>query len=407
MPIASSNFSGIENPLSEGGLWITPFASMTPQGVVMTKSGVAQASAAIGPGTNHAGARTTAAVPNDHYSEIVVGNVIAGSKVGPVVRYQLSGPTHDSHYLWWVSPQTDINNNLYRIDANGTTYTPAAILGVSGVVAGDRLRLIARGPVLYGYKNGVREFIYHTGQDGIRYLTGTTGILEFPNVGSGVGAATIASWSTDAAPASVGDWDSSKFAGTAESPLNENDGWYPIPGTQPNAGIAKSGGLARGMVVGIHNLEGNWRITPPNDQYAQVTLGDVTSGGGGPMVRMTRTALIQNGYLLFIFIDTPGSSGYLPDRARSQFIHVSDCCSYDPSPRSWRRLEAHRDWQHADGVQEWRPSRANDRRHLRQRRRWDRRVRQRVRVFCVGRWEPRRPSTDQGPKHIYCRQGRR
>jgi len=63
------------------------------------------------------------------------------------------------------------------------------------------------------------------------------------------------------------------------------------------------------MVVGIHNLEGNWRITPPNDQYAQVTLGDVTSGGGGPMVRMTRTALIQNGYLLFIFIDTPGSSG--------------------------------------------------------------------------------------------------
>ena len=41
-------------------------------------------------------------------------------------------------------------SGLYRIDANGTSYGSARILGSSSVVDGDRLRLIARGPVIYG-----------------------------------------------------------------------------------------------------------------------------------------------------------------------------------------------------------------------------------------------------------------
>jgi hypothetical protein len=321
--IASSNFIGVEKPLSEGGLWVTPFASMTPLGVVMTKRNGAMASRAVGPGHNHAGARIAAAVPNDHYSEIVVGRVVAGSKVGPVVRCQPSGPSMDSHYVWWVSPRGDANNYLYRVDANGSSYTSSALLGVSGAVNDDRLRLIARGPLIYGVKNGVREFIYNTGQDPIMYSAGTTGIVVFPSVANGVRSATIASWSTGAVSSSSATSDFSAFVGT-ESPLDENDRWYPVSGANPGAGFIKRGGLARGTIPGIHNLEGSWGVSLPNDQFSQVTLGDVTSGGGGPMVRVNRNASGQSGYLLFIFKDAPAMSGiYRNEAAINSFTNLS------------------------------------------------------------------------------------
>lgn len=322
-PIASSNFVGVEKPLSEGGLWVTPFASMAPQRTVIMKRNGAMANRAVGPANNHAGARTTAAVPNDHYSEIVVGHVVKGSKVGPVVRCQPSGPSIDSHYVWWVSPAGDTNNNLYRVDANGTTYTSSALLGISGAVDGDRLRLIARGPLIYGIKNGVREFIYNTGQDQIRYSTGTTGIVEFPSVVNGVRSSIIASWSTGAVSSSSATSDSSTFAGT-EKPLDENDRWYPVCGASVGAGFLKNGGIARGTAAGIHNLEGSWGVSLPNDQFSQVTLGDVTSGGGGPMVRVNRNASGQSGYLLFIFKDTPALSGiYRNEVAINSFTNLA------------------------------------------------------------------------------------
>jgi len=322
-PIASSNFVGVEKRLSEGGLWVTPLASLTPQGTVMAKKNVAIADRAIGPGDNHAGARTTAAVPDDQYSEIVVGHVLKGSKVGPMVRCQPTGPTMDSHYIWWVSPAGDATNYLYRVDANGTTYTSAALLSVSGAVDGDRLRLIARGPLIYGIKNGVREFIHNTGQDPIKYATGKTGIVVFPSVPNGVRSSTIASWSTGAVSSSIATSDSSTFVGT-ENPLDENDRWYPVSGAQLGAGFLKKGGLARGTVAGIHNLEGSWGVSLPNDQFSQVTLGDVTSGGGGPMVRVDRKASGQSGYLLFIFKDAPAMSGiYRNEAAVNSFTNLA------------------------------------------------------------------------------------
>ena len=70
-------------------------------------------------------------------------------------------------------------NFLYRLDANvpdqsrGISYTATALIPSSPVVDGDRLRLIARGPVIYGIKNGVRDFIYNTGPHTTRYSTGT------------------------------------------------------------------------------------------------------------------------------------------------------------------------------------------------------------------------------------------
>ena len=61
-PIASSNFVGAEDPLSENGAWVG-LTSMAPQGTRFQKNNGAYPDGAIGPGNNHAGARTTAAVP--------------------------------------------------------------------------------------------------------------------------------------------------------------------------------------------------------------------------------------------------------------------------------------------------------------------------------------------------------
>src|SRR5215813_10419422 len=165
-PIASSNFAGVENPLSEGGLW-QPTTSMSPNGVQFQKNNAAFPNNFVG-NNNHAGARTTAAVPNDHYSEIVVGHIGNNMDyVGAFVRLQASGPSIDSGYLWWGTNQAGAPNNfLYRIVADGHTYTAAKLIDHPPFADGDRVRLIARGPVIYGIRNGVREFILNTGPDG-------------------------------------------------------------------------------------------------------------------------------------------------------------------------------------------------------------------------------------------------
>jgi hypothetical protein len=308
-PIASSSFVGAEDPLSENGAW-APIMSMAPNGTQFQKNNGAYPDRLLD--GNHAGARTTAVLPTDHYSEIVVGhvgNIINhANNVGPNVRVQASGPLMDSHYVWWASG-TNGDNHLYRIDANGTTYNYTAIIPSSPVVDGDRLRLIARGPVIYGIKNGVRDFIYNTGPDTIKYSAGTAGMLAYADPGGGgtggaVTEAEIASWSAGAAPVSSGTWASSTFTGV-ENPLDEGDRWYPLPGY---SGFEKTGGLAIGRDSG-HNASGVWSITPPANQYSQVTLGTVTSGGGGPVVRIDRTNTGQTGWLLFLGADSPRFSG--------------------------------------------------------------------------------------------------
>src|SRR6266404_9474019 len=129
---------------------------------------------------DHAGARSTAAIPADHYSEIMVGHVGTdrNNEVGPTVRVQASGPSIDSHYLWWAGGPNAVNR-LLRVDANGTSYVAAPLVDTSPVADGDTLRLIARGQVIYGLKNGAREFIYNTGPDSKTYSTGAAGILAY------------------------------------------------------------------------------------------------------------------------------------------------------------------------------------------------------------------------------------
>jgi hypothetical protein len=303
-PIASSSFVGAEDPLSENGAWAA-LTSLSPNGARFQKNNGAYPDRLIY--LDHAGARTTAVLPADHYSEIVVGhvgNIINHvNNVGPIVRVQVSGSSIDSHYLWWASGTNGVNN-LYRIDANGATYTANAIMPSSPVVDGDRLRLIARGPVIYGIRNGVRDFIYNTGPDATKYSTGTAGMLAYADPGGALTEAEIASWSAGAAPVSSGTWASSTFTGI-ENPLDEGDRWYPLPGY---SGFKKTGSLAIGLDSG-HNASGVWSITPPANQYSQVTLGAVTSGGGGPVVRIDRNNPGQTGWLLFLAPDNVSLSG--------------------------------------------------------------------------------------------------
>ena len=89
-PIASSSFVGAENPLSANGAWAA-ITSLAPSGTRFQKNNGAYPDRLTGT-DDHAGARTTAVVPPDHYSEIVVGHVGSiNDNVGPSVRVQASG----------------------------------------------------------------------------------------------------------------------------------------------------------------------------------------------------------------------------------------------------------------------------------------------------------------------------
>src|SRR5256712_12716158 len=79
-PIASSSFVGAEDPLSENGAWAA-LTSLSPSGTRFQKNNGAYPDQLgdIATFHNHAGARTTAVVPTDHYSEIVVGHVAGSS----------------------------------------------------------------------------------------------------------------------------------------------------------------------------------------------------------------------------------------------------------------------------------------------------------------------------------------
>jgi fibronectin type 3 domain-containing protein len=149
----------------------------------------------------------------------------------------------------------------------------------------------------------VRQFIYNPHAASAHYPTGATGLLAFTSDGV-VENAKIASWSTGAAPVSSGTWAATNFAGN-EDPLDEGDRWYPLPSYD---GFMKQDGLAIGKNPS-NNAEGAWGITPPPTQYSQVTLGTVSGGAGGPIVRIDRTANGQTGWALLLAAQDPIQSG--------------------------------------------------------------------------------------------------
>ena len=89
-PIAASSFVGVEDPLSENGAWVA-LTSLSPNGTRFQKNNGAYPDKVYQVNDHgHGGARTTAVVPADHYSEIVVGHV--GSAIGPTLLQQPAGP---------------------------------------------------------------------------------------------------------------------------------------------------------------------------------------------------------------------------------------------------------------------------------------------------------------------------
>src|SRR5437899_5061305 len=93
-PIASSRFVGAEDPLSENGAWAA-LTSLAPNGTRFQKNNGAYPDRIMS--GDHAGARSTAVVPADQYSEVVVGHLgSSANNVGTIVRVQASGPSIDA-----------------------------------------------------------------------------------------------------------------------------------------------------------------------------------------------------------------------------------------------------------------------------------------------------------------------
>ena len=300
-PIASSSFAGTEDPLSEGGTWANMPSLTGGTGIRVAKAGFAYSKPDNG---NHAGARSTATLSSDQYTLITIQQYVGG-QMGPTVRTQASGGAQDSHYLWWVGSGGPY---LYRIDANGTTYSSVGITPapIRAAVSGDTVRLVARGNAIIGYLNGTRvAWAWDS-----TYPSGSSGVLFFPG-GSGTSTGNQMSyWEAGNAPSLAsgsgsGTNDSSNFTGpdeTEASGIYENDRWYPTEMANGVGVVQRVSNHAVGSAGG-HNFAAAWSISPPNKQYSQVTFGAVPGGsGGGPMVRMARGS--RTGYLLFIYNDS-------------------------------------------------------------------------------------------------------
>jgi len=65
-PIASSSFVGAESALFENGAW-TALTTLAPQGTRFQKNNGAYPDRFVGPDHNHAGTRTPALIPADHF----------------------------------------------------------------------------------------------------------------------------------------------------------------------------------------------------------------------------------------------------------------------------------------------------------------------------------------------------
>src|SRR2546428_12747164 len=99
--------------------------SMSPDRVQFQKNNGAFANSFNGAHNNHPSARTTASVPTDQYSEIVVGHVGTNrAYVGPMVRVQTSGAAVGSQDTWWASLAGGAHLELYRFDCNGASDPP-------------------------------------------------------------------------------------------------------------------------------------------------------------------------------------------------------------------------------------------------------------------------------------------
>ncbi|HKW34935.1 MAG TPA: hypothetical protein VJN92_18130, partial [Candidatus Acidoferrum sp.] len=167
---ASSTFSGVESPLSEGGMWGTA-GSWQP----MSKNNGAYSS-----GLSAARVANPLLSP-DQFAEITYDHDPGTSWVGVMTRIQ--GPTNGSGYLAFAYAGTV---QLYRVDDSGTlnwNFLASANTDVS--VAPRRLRLESQGNVHRVFFNGAllitytdNNNVYAAGQPGMAVSSFST-ILSF------------------------------------------------------------------------------------------------------------------------------------------------------------------------------------------------------------------------------------
>src|SRR5437660_2111712 len=164
-------FAGVENPLSESGIWVT---------LTTTLNGINnpwQKNNGNGYGTvlsaKHASGRCTKPVYKNHWSEMTLGALVAGtSNIGVLVAIQPSGPTIDSCYLAWL---TAANANVFRLDMNGTTYTATQIINGAACGQGDVGRISIVDGRIFLHKN--KALVGHAAD--ATYTNGYAGILYF------------------------------------------------------------------------------------------------------------------------------------------------------------------------------------------------------------------------------------
>jgi hypothetical protein len=173
---AASSFSGVEDPLSENGMWSTP-GSWTS----LKKNNEAYST-----NVTSAAMLLTPVVNADQYAEITYDQD-PGPSSWPGVITRVQGAANGSGYLAIVCAGQVL---LYRTDDNGTlSFVLLASANVDAGAAPRRLRLESQGANHRVYFNGLLTLsyadignVYTTGQPGIAssFSGGTTiGILSF------------------------------------------------------------------------------------------------------------------------------------------------------------------------------------------------------------------------------------
>ena len=158
---ATSNFSGIESPLSEGGVWDTPgsWAALRKNNGAYSVNLLAQARL------------VTPTIGADQYSEITYDQD-PGASAWPGVATRVQGANNGSGYLA-IAYAGEVR--LYRTDDTGSlSFTLLASASAAVGTAPRRLRLESQGNNHRVYFNGVQMISYTA--SGTLYSSGQPGI---------------------------------------------------------------------------------------------------------------------------------------------------------------------------------------------------------------------------------------
>ena len=252
---ASSSFVGVENPLSEGGLWIKPGAW----------AAMAKNNGAYGTATNMA-SLATPMVSADQFSEITFDqNLGTASWVGVTTRVQSA-----SNGGCYLAIAYNGGVWLYRTDDTGTlNWTQLAGANVDITAAPRDLRLESQGATHRVYFNGV-QLINYTESAPV-YTTGQPGVAAYQNASTAkILTFTGGSLSGSRQPA-ISSANSATFtAGTAGSFAITTTG-------TPTPSVAETGTLPSG-------------ITFQDNGNGTATLGGTPLSGSGGTYALTITA---------------------------------------------------------------------------------------------------------------------